>query len=144
MNKFSDDIREYDPLMWINIKKSSPKVKVTKEVKKEVPIELTKYYKKPELKKKEKPDSTLSRNEKRRLKNKENYEAYGKQWYEENKERLEELRKKRIITQDSKDNKYLYNKQYYENNREELNKKRRIKDKERRDQKKLLSLLLCQ
>jgi hypothetical protein len=127
MNKFDDDIREYDPLMWINLKKSSPKVKVTKEIKKEVPIELTKYFK-PETK------------EDKQKTNKKIYEAYGKQWYENNKERLKELRKKRIITEDSKDNKYFYNKQYYEKNRDELNRKRRIKDKERRDQKKLLSL----
>lgn len=131
MNKFSDDIREYDPLMWINLKKSSSKVKVAKKEKKEIL---------PVIKKKEKETIPITLiNEKRRLKNKKNYDAYGKQWYEDNKKRLNELRKKRTITQNSKDNKYLYNKQYYNNNRDELNKKRRIKDKERRDQKKLLS-----
>jgi hypothetical protein len=141
MNKFDDDIREYDPFFWINLKKSSPKVKVTKEIKKEVPIELTKHYK-PEIKVPKEIIPKLSKeeiNEKRRLNNKKNYESYGKQWYKDNKERLEELRKKRIVSQDSKDNKYFYNRQYYETNREELNRKRRIKDKERRDQKKLLS-----
>jgi hypothetical protein len=137
MNKFSDDIREYDPLLWIKLKKTSPKVKVSKEIKKEIPIELTKHYNKPDIK--IKSEIVISVKERRQLKNKENYNAYGKQWYEDNKERLKELRKSRITTEDSKDNKYFYNRQYYETNREELNKKRRIKDKERRDQKKLLS-----
>ena len=132
MNKFDDDIREYDPLFWIKLKNSSPKVKVTKEIKKEVPIELTKHYIKKTI-------PPIDKKEKRKSNNKEYYESYGKQWYEENKERLKELRKKRTLSQDSKDNKYFYNKKYYENNRDELNRKRRIKDKERRDQKKLLS-----
>ena len=121
MNKFSDDIREYDPLMWITIKKSSPKVKVKKEIKKELPPVIKKEPK--ELKNK----------------NKINYQTSGKKWYEENKDRLKELRKNRIISQETKDNKYFYNKQYYENNRDELNRKRRLKDKERRDKKKLIN-----
>ena len=139
MNKFDDDIREYDPSLWVTPKKPLPKT-TTKPKPEPKPKRVPKPKPEPKPKRLTKKSEYVKSqyhlnkdkiSEELRLKNKIHYQPNGKKWYEENKERLKDLRKKRNehLNKDIKLQKYLYNKQYYNNNRDEINKKRRARNK---------------
>jgi len=150
-----DDIREYDPRLWEKLKaknliirekaeQRAQRVKVTadkkkyvKEYRQENKEQYNAYQrqyrqKKNEKRKEQYEKQKLSAREKAK---KHYHEGRGKQWYHENKERLKELRKNRIVTKESKANDYLYKLSYYEKNRDLINAKRREKARILRESK---------
>lgn len=140
-----DDIREYDPYLWIKTKQNNKIVK-EKAIKRD---KIIKEKIERKIKEPKEPKEKVLRNQYKKeyyeknkdriKKNQQNYyNGNGKTWYENNKNRLKELRKQRQETQETKTTKYLYNWHYYQNNKNELNRKRREKNKLLRDQKKSL------
>ena len=128
----SDDIREYDPLMWVKLKEKNKIIKekaVVRGVKIKNKIEKVVVVKE----KKKKPCSKQY--------DKEYYETKGRQWYLENREWLLKLRKERYEkekhNEDLKLHKYLYNKEFYNNNKERICEQRRKAYKEKKEKNNL-------